>query len=119
MEQIQIISAVDFSKFKEELELDDDNLKELYSVFLEELIRENQKMKQHFKNKDIVRLKRTIHNIKGISGNYKALRVCNLSSEVYEQLKIEDKEYINLGYSINKMEKLIEDVIKEIRQVLN
>lgn len=109
------VSLVDFNKFRAEIGVDDETLKELYAFFLEELIQQKENMKVQI---EIEEVKKILHNIKGISGNYKVIKVYELSSKVYDELRIKGKYYSELNYMINKIEKLIDEAINEIKEFL-
>ena len=109
------VSLVDFNKFRTEIGVDDETLKELYEFFLEELIQQKENMKVQI---EIEEVKKILHNIKGISGNYKVIKVYELSSKVYDELRIKGKDYSELNYMINKIEKLIDEAINEIKEFL-
>lgn len=110
--------VVDINKFRDEIEVDDDTLKELYQVFIEELNQQKHLMKEQIRTMEIEELKKTLHNIKGISGNYKASKVWDLSSRVYDELRTGTKNQIDLNNSISNIESSIEDTINEINKTL-
>jgi len=113
------VSVVDFNKFRNELEIDDETLKELYTVFLDELIMQKYYMKTQIEKRELDELKKTMHNIKGISGNYRVNKVWELSSRIYDDLKIEGRSNNELNYLINKIEKLIDEAIDKINEFLS
>lgn len=112
------VSLVDFNKFRTEIGVDDETLKELYEFFLQELIQQKENMKVQIEKEEIKEVKKILHNIKGISGNYKAIKVYELSSKVYDELRVKGKDYSELNYMINKIEKLIDEAINEIKEFL-
>ncbi|MGE5627240.1 MAG: Hpt domain-containing protein [Solirubrobacterales bacterium] len=112
------VPVVDINKFRDEIEVDNDTLKELYKIFIEELNQQKNLMRVQIESMELEELKKTIHNIKGISGNYKALKVWDLSSKVYDELRDGEKNESDLNNSIKKIENSIEDTIDEINRIL-
>lgn len=112
------VPVVDINKFRDEIEVDNDTLKELYKIFIEELNQQKNLMRVQIESMELEELKKTIHNIKGISGNYKALKVWDLSSKVYDELRDGGKNESDLNNSIKKIENSIEDTIDEINRIL-
>lgn len=109
---------VDFYKLKEEMEVDDETLKELYEIFRDELIQQRGYMKVQIEEENIEELKKTMHNLKSLSGNCRANELFELSSAVYDDLRIKGKEYDELNQMINKIEKLIDETINEVNRFL-
>lgn len=95
-------------EFIEEMSIEEDTAKDLYFVFIEEMIEECEKLLSGMNNKDIDKIKKSVHNIKGVSGSFKAVKVFELSSIINEQFKS--------NYNI-VIEAIINELIKEIRNV--
>lgn len=79
--------VVDIEAFKSETGLDDEQLKELYIGFMEEVSDEKEKLLVSLKEKDYVKLAGIVHNIKGISGSYMAQNVFSQAAELNARLK--------------------------------
>lgn len=107
-------SSVDFEKFKIETDLDDVKLKELYQGFLEELLEEKEKLLAQFQNKDFGSLAKTVHNIKGITSSYMALKAFTQSKELDLLLKKGKPE--NLEVSLNR---LVDEIIETAGDIVN
>lgn len=93
----KLLNCVDFNAFKTETGLDDDQVRELYEGFLEELLEEKKKLVEQLKEKDYGRLARTIHNIKGISGSYMLTAVFKIASSLNSDIKSDRFEGIASG----------------------
>lgn len=63
---------VDIAGFQEAVILDYNTLKELYALFVEEIKKEQERLYKLLNSWNLEELKKSIHNIKGISGSYKA-----------------------------------------------
>jgi HPt (histidine-containing phosphotransfer) domain-containing protein len=107
-------SSVDFEKFKVETDLDDATLKELYQGFLEELLEEKEKILTQFQNKKFDSLAKTVHNIKGLTSSYMAVKAFAQSKELDLLLKNGTTE--NLEVSLHK---LVDEIIETAGDIVN
>ncbi len=107
-------SSVDFEKFKVETDLDDTTLKELYKGFLEELLEEKEKILIQFQNKDFASLAKTVHNIKGITSSYMAVKAFTQSIEL--DLLLKKGKLEDLGVSLNR---LVDEIIEASGDIIN
>lgn len=105
---------VDIQEFQEEMEVDIEMAQELYEVFIEELLTEKETLLPYFRRGEIIDLENTMHNIKGISGSYRAWAVFKMAEEIYEQLKNRDIE--NMEDMLIRFRDLINETIKEIKK---
>jgi len=106
------MSRVDIDVFQDEMEIDKDTLKELYYVFIDEILDENRKIQELIKNGSIKDLKATVHNIKGVSGNYKAKKVYDKASKLNELLSNGENGDVEL--LINEIGDAIGEAVEEI-----
>lgn len=104
---------VKIDSFKEELELDQDTLLDLYNSFIDELYEEKIKLESELKENSYKVLKVIIHNLKGISGNYKAVTLWDKSSEIHN--KILENKFEDMDEMLIDLIKTIDDTISIIR----
>ncbi len=88
---------VDYELFMMETGLDKEAIKELYQVFLDEILGEKEKLMNAFAEKDYVKLGKIVHNIKGISGSFKAGQVFEHASLMDLAIKHSKPEEIEDG----------------------
>ena len=103
---------VDFEKFKLETNLEDTQIKELYSGFLEELIGEKDKLLAQLDQSSYEMMHKTVHNIKGISSSYMAGAVYSISVELGRTLSGNDRAEI--VDAVNRLVQAIMQVADEI-----
>lgn len=94
--------------------LDKDVIKELYQVFLDELLAEKEKLINYLSEKDFIKLGKTVHNIKGISGSFK-------TGQVFEQASLIDRDTKNgkfegIGNSLADLTNLIDRAVMDIKR---
>lgn len=106
------MSLVDISDLKNELDIDNDTLKDIYSLFIEEILDENKKMYKSQKDGNAKDLKATVHNIKGISGNVKAKNIYDKASKLNELLA--NDENGDIERLINEISDAIREAVKDI-----
>lgn len=104
---------VSYDGFIQETGIDEETSKELYEVFVEELLQEKEKLIAQHLVKDYEKLGRTVHNVKGVSGSYKA-------HFVYESAKVIDlcikgREYEGVEQEFDGLIKAIGNAIDDIR----
>ena len=78
----------DIENFLEELGLPLQEAAELYYELADELAMETLKLQTFIAEHDLENQKRIIHNIKGFTGNYRISDVYELSSKLYDLLKL-------------------------------
>lgn len=110
-------TAADIDAFKAETGLEDSIVKELYSVFLEELQAQMQELLSELGRKDYDRIQKTIHNIKGISGSYMLPEVSEISKDLDAKLKQKNLE--NIGSGIKILTEAVTEARSEITRYLN
>lgn len=99
--------------FAEDMGLEPEDVQELYIIFIEELMSELESFKAYLKKNDIEGALRTIHNIKGISANYKVQTVFTLSKQLHEILRSGDLS--KLDYNLDMLEKSCQQLQQEIK----
>ncbi|MDQ2084922.1 Hpt domain-containing protein [Herbivorax sp. ANBcel31] len=104
--------TIDFDSFIDDAGIDRETMKELYEVFLEEVLEEKEKLQYYFFHDNNQMMKKTIHNIKGISGSYKAYEIYDIAKELDEKLKNEEKT--KSDFQIEELIKYIEIASQEI-----
>lgn len=108
---------IDFDKFMENIGLDYEGIRDLYSIFINEITKEKENMESYISLGKIDELSKVIHNIKGVSGNYRALNIFEVSKKIDEKLKQKDNE--NLHYYIIALSEIIEESISIINRYFN
>ncbi len=111
---MQTDRLVDYDAFMRETGIGEDDLKELYGVFLEELLREKDRLLMHLADKDYDSLRKTVHNVKGISGSYKANVVFEKAGQIGLDIKNGRFETIDAGLEALTAE--IENAALEIKR---
>ncbi|MDF2596197.1 MAG: hypothetical protein K0R69_2538 [Clostridia bacterium] len=86
----------DIEGFSKELGFSLVDASELYHELVSEINSETLKLKACVAQHDIETQKRIVHNIKGITGNYRILDVYSLSTEINNLFKSEDLDKIAL-----------------------
>lgn len=105
--------VVDIISFKEDLGVDYDTLKDLYMVFVEELIQEREKVNSHVVLQEVELLRKSVHNIKGIASSYRTELVFESARNLDFKLKnLRDFEELNsLASNLNER---IDEAVKQI-----
>lgn len=106
-------SIVDIIGFKEDLGLDYDTLKDLYMVFVEELIQEREKVNSHLILHEVEIIRKSVHNIKGIASSYRAILVFESARDLDVKLKLQDFEELNSF--VEDLNKRIDEAVKELK----
>ena len=86
---------VDFVGFQNDLELHDMMLKDLYINFVEELKKQKNLLIYQFQNSNIKEVSIIIHDIKGITANYRANQAYEISKQLNEKIKENNEVLIN------------------------
>lgn len=105
-------NIVDIDVFREELDLDYNVLRELYLEFSKELIQNKDDIDNFLSSQNIEELSRVIHSLKGVSGNYKAVKLYEVSKKIDSKLKSND--YENITYYMIALNEIIEESLKVI-----
>lgn len=103
---------VDFEKFKSETHLEDSEIRELYSGFLEELIGEKAKLRAQLDESSYEKMYKTVHNIKGISSSYMVESVYKLSVELSRVLSGIDRERV-----VDATNRLVQAIVKAADEI--
>ena len=109
-----IDKIIDYEAFIGETGLDEDTIKELYQVFHDEILAEKEKLINAYSQNDFLKLGKTVHNIKGISGSFKV-------GHVFEQaciidLDIKNGKFQGMGDSLETFTRSIDCAVKDIRR---
>jgi len=102
----------DIIGFSDDLGLPLEDIANLYSEFLKEIKSEVCKLKILFNEKDWNSIKIILHNIKGISANYRIIDVYEETAKIHNAIKICD--YDNIEPLFNGLLIIFENAIKEI-----
>lgn len=89
-------------------------LKELYEGFLEELLEEKDKLLRQLSHREYADIRKTVHNIKGISGSYMAFNVFDRSREFNARLKAGNTEEIATQVNL-----LVNDIIEAAGEIID
>lgn len=102
---------VEIENFQRDTGLPNELMKELYFLFTQELNEEKMKLNQWqtLKHHDLVCI---LHNIKGISSNYKAQRVSELAESLHKKIKNHDG--FDCQYYVVALSEVIDETIKVI-----
>ena len=113
-ETSQIREVVDYGAFMTETGIDEDTLIEIYEVFRDELLGEKEKLPACLSRNDYVKLGKIVHNIKGISGSYKAGKVFVQASLI--DLDLKEGKYEGIHQNLSKLTDEIEAAALDIKQ---
>ena len=109
----QTQGLIDFDAFMAETGIDEDTIKELYQVFLEEILQEKARLTVRFAEKDYEKLGRTIHNVKGIAASYKAH--CVLEPATAINIDLKEGRHDGLDRKLADLTAAIESAASNIR----
>ncbi|KGK85755.1 hypothetical protein DP73_18210 [Desulfosporosinus sp. HMP52] len=104
---------VDIIGFKEDLGLDCDTLKDLYTVFVEELIQERERVNSHVILDEVELIRKSVHNIKGIASSYRTELVFESAKDL--DFKLKHRDFEELSSFVADLNKRIDEAVKEIR----
>lgn len=110
----QYNSRYDIQGFVDELGIDSEQAASLYKEFIHELELQLSEIKAHFIAEDYKKLQASIHNVKGVSSNFRIEDLYNLATDINYNLK--DEDYTNLDTYIQVLVKVIEATQTEIRR---
>lgn len=103
---------IDIIAFQTEAGLDEETAKELYSIFVAEMINYKEDLKQFFVAGNYDELKRRVHDIKGVSSSYRAYSIFESALVLDTKLKNNDLE--NIGEIFLK---LLENMKQTVNQI--
>lgn len=107
---------VDYQEFMDETGIDKETARELYTIFLEELLDQKEGACSAMVDSDFEGLGKIIHNIKGISASYKAWPVHATAKRIDEQLK--QGKQNNLVNELDELVNIIDQTGNSIRHYL-
>ena len=108
-----IDKIIDYQAFIDETGLDENTIKELYQVFHDEILAEKEKLVNSYSQNDLLKLGKTVHNIKGISGSFKAGHVFEQACSI--DLDIKNRKFQGMGDSLETFSKSIDCAVMDIR----
>jgi FOG: HPt domain len=109
--------CIDYDEFMQETGIDNDEIRELYGVFMEELLQEKEKLKTQLGVKDYLKLEKTVHNIKGISGSYKARLIFEPAKLI--DLDLKGGAYGNIEQNMKVLLDAIDNAVLDMRMHFN
>ncbi|TYQ16679.1 UNVERIFIED_CONTAM: HPt (histidine-containing phosphotransfer) domain-containing protein [Acetivibrio alkalicellulosi] len=105
--------VIDFDSFVKDVDVDNETMRDLYETFLEEILQERENLKSCLLQNDYTCAGKIIHNIKGISGSYKANELYEIAKNL--DLKFKNKITDRSNIQINELLECIQVVCKEIK----
>ncbi|NLI91619.1 MAG: hypothetical protein GX434_05255 [Peptococcaceae bacterium] len=105
-------SIVNLHEVQDQLGLDDDTIKELYLVFVEDIKVERQNIEENLLSGNLERLEKSTHTVKGIAGNYHALKV--YEHAVQCDMRFKQRDYENMDGNMSVLLGLIDEVIEQL-----
>ena len=103
----------DIIGFAEDLGLTLTEVSELYIELINEINSSLIELKTLLINRDLIKIQKSIHNIKGVCGNYRLSDIYEKSSTINDLLK--SNNYINLEADLFDLFEIIYSAEKEIR----
>ncbi|WP_297417576.1 Hpt domain-containing protein [Clostridium sp.] len=107
----------DITGFTIELGLSLEEVYVLYAELISEINSAISEIKFLIDKKDITKIKKIIHNLKGVSGNYRITDVYVETSRINDMLKFEN--YNNLELDLNNLFNICDMAIKQIKNYFN
>ncbi len=102
----------DIVGFSHDLGLNIEDVSELYAELVHELNSSLLELKLLIDDKDFVKIQKIIHNIKGVSGNYRLTDIYDETSKINDALK--NNEYPKFERDLNHLFNITHAAIKEI-----
>jgi HPt (histidine-containing phosphotransfer) domain-containing protein len=102
----------DIVGFSHDLGLSIEDISELYAELIRELNSAIIELKLLMEEKNLIKIQKIIHNIKGVSGNYRLTDLYNESSKINDALK--NSEYCDFEKDLNHLFNITYAAIKEI-----
>lgn len=102
----------DIVGFAHDLGLSIEDVSELYAELVHELNSAITQLKLLMEQKDFIKTQKIIHNIKGVSGNYRLTDLYNETSKINDALK--NREYPDFEKDLNYLFNITYAAIKEI-----
>ena len=108
-----IKTIVDYKGFQKDLQINTELLKEMYLTFMYELNCNKDSMNRCYQRNDYVWMMKYVHNIKGLSGTYRARKVSRIAEALYHNLRKNEK--IIIGYYAQALNEVIDETIFEMK----
>lgn len=102
----------DIAGFAHDLGLSIEDVSALYAELVNELKSALLELKLFIYNKDLVKIQMIIHNIKGVSGNYRLTDIYDETSKINDDLK--NKDYSEFKRDLNHLYNITYTAIEEI-----
>lgn len=103
----------DIVGFANDLGLSMIEISDLYVELINEINSSLLELKNFILDKDLIKIQKIIHNIKGVCGNYRITDVYEESSKINDLLKSDS--YDNLKSDLNNLFEIINSAEKDIR----
>ena len=104
-------------KFTNDLGLSINEVSKLYVEFIIEINSAVLELKILINKQDLEKTQKIIHNIKGVSGNYRIITIYRQSTKIDDTLK--DKNYTGLGNDLIHLCDICDIAVKEITSFFN
>jgi len=103
----------DIPGFANDLGLSLEEVSELYAEFINELSSALIELKVLINKEDVVKIQKIIHNMKGVSGNYRITDIYEETIQINDALK--NTNYIDFEKDLNDLFNISHIALKEIR----
>jgi HPt (histidine-containing phosphotransfer) domain-containing protein len=110
-------SKYDIVGFAHDLGLSLDEVSELYAELINEISSALSELKVLINKKDLVKIQKIIHNIKGVSGNYRIIDIYEESTKINDALKTTN--YTEFEDDLNYLFNIIYVALTEIQNFFN
>jgi len=103
---------IDFDAFQEDLGLDYNHMKEFYLIFAEEICKEKEKIDRNLLEWKTDEIAKSIHNLKGVAANYRAIKVLEICKKI--DMKFKNHNIENINYYLTALEEEIDETVDVI-----
>lgn len=110
---------VDVDTFKRETGVGDSVLKELYESFINEMTKTKTELQEYIIREDWKQIKKVIHDIKGVSSNFKIKKMTDCTKEIEGSFKDLDKTNETLIDKLTELIRLIDSTLKELYEFIS
>lgn len=106
-------SKYDITGFAHDLGLNMREVSEFYAELINEINSSLSELKVLMNKRDLVKIQKIIHNIKGVSGNYRIIDIYEETTKINDSLRIDT--YNNLEKDLNNLFNISDIALQEIR----
>lgn len=106
-------SKYDIAGFAHDLGLNMKEVSEFYAELINEINSALLELKHLMASKDLAKIKKIIHNIKGVSGNYRISDIYEETTKINDALRVDN--YNSLEKDLNNLFKISDAALQEIR----